>query len=235
MSYKITLTDIDRDGPTSVTRQLADRFAAAIESGELEPGEKLPPTRALAEEAGVNHLTAARVYRRLAEEGYVTATVGPRHLRPHADAQRRRGARRRLAEPGPPRARAVVLGGVPGRRVRLRGRPQRHLARDGLARAQPLPHRAAGADHPRHPGRGGRRRLHLPDRGRPRATCASSWPSAGARSASRASPRRSSSPPAPSRRSTSPFARWSSRATPSPWSRPPTPACCRCCGPTAPA
>src|SRR4051794_1948527 len=76
MSYKITLTDIDRDGPVSVTRQLADRFVAAIEAGELEPGEKLPPTRALAEEAGVNHLTAARVYRRLADEGYVTATVG---------------------------------------------------------------------------------------------------------------------------------------------------------------
>jgi 2-aminoadipate transaminase len=76
MSYKITLTDIDRGGPASVTSQIADRFAAAIESGELEPGEKLPPTRALAEEAGVNHLTAARVYRRLAEEGYVTATVG---------------------------------------------------------------------------------------------------------------------------------------------------------------
>ncbi|MEJ7717223.1 MAG: hypothetical protein WKF31_04375 [Thermoleophilaceae bacterium] len=30
----------------------------------------------LAEEAGVNHLTAARAYRRLAELGYVTASVG---------------------------------------------------------------------------------------------------------------------------------------------------------------
>ena len=40
------------------------------------PGEKLPPTRALALEAGINHLTAARVYRRLAEAGYVTASVG---------------------------------------------------------------------------------------------------------------------------------------------------------------
>ena len=42
----------------------------------LEPGEKLPPTRELAAEVGVNHLTAARVYRRLAELGYVTASVG---------------------------------------------------------------------------------------------------------------------------------------------------------------
>ena len=34
------------------------------------------PTRELATEAGVNHLTAARVYRKLAELGYVTAQVG---------------------------------------------------------------------------------------------------------------------------------------------------------------
>ena len=40
------------------------------------PGAKLPPTRELAAEAGVNHLTAARVYRKLAELGYVTAQVG---------------------------------------------------------------------------------------------------------------------------------------------------------------
>jgi len=76
MSYKIDLTDLERDGDVSLTRQLADRFARAVEAGLLEPGEKLPPTRALAAEAGINHLTAARVYRRLAEEGYVTASVG---------------------------------------------------------------------------------------------------------------------------------------------------------------
>ena len=76
MSYKLDLTDLDRDGDTSITQQLVDRFVAAIESGELAPGQKLPPTRALASDAGINHLTAARVYRRLAEEGWVTASVG---------------------------------------------------------------------------------------------------------------------------------------------------------------
>src|ERR671924_1601239 len=76
MSYKIDLSDIERGGETSITQQLVDRFADAIESGALEPGEKLPPTRQLAEEVDVNHLTAARVYRRLAELGYVTASVG---------------------------------------------------------------------------------------------------------------------------------------------------------------
>jgi DNA-binding transcriptional MocR family regulator len=76
MSYKVHLSELQRDGETSLTQQLVDRFSAAIESGELEPGEKLPPTRSLAAEAGINHLTAARVYRRLAELGYVTASVG---------------------------------------------------------------------------------------------------------------------------------------------------------------
>jgi 2-aminoadipate transaminase len=76
MSYKIDLSDLKRDAAVSLTQQVVDRFAAAIESGELEPGEKLPPTRELAELVGVNHLTAARVYRRLAELGYVTASVG---------------------------------------------------------------------------------------------------------------------------------------------------------------
>src|SRR5882724_13380437 len=76
MSYNLDLSDLDREGAVSLTQQLIDRFTRAIDTGLLEPGEKLPTTRALAADAGVNHLTAARVYRRLAELGYVTATVG---------------------------------------------------------------------------------------------------------------------------------------------------------------
>ncbi len=91
MSYKLDLSDVRRDGEGSLTQQLVDRFTTAIESGELAPGEKLPPTRRLAEEVGVNHLTAARVYRRLAELGYVTASVGRgtfvRSLAPAAQAE----------------------------------------------------------------------------------------------------------------------------------------------------
>src|SRR3954468_15037247 len=76
MSHKIDLSDLDRGASASITEQLVRRFTEAIEAGKLEPGEKLPTTRALAADAGVNHLTAARVYRRLAEQGYVTASVG---------------------------------------------------------------------------------------------------------------------------------------------------------------
>jgi DNA-binding transcriptional MocR family regulator len=76
MSYKLNLSGLQREGGVSITQQLVDRISAAIEAGELEPGAKLPPTRELAAQAGVNHLTAARVYRKLAELGYVTASVG---------------------------------------------------------------------------------------------------------------------------------------------------------------
>ena len=76
MSHKVRVSDLDRAGSLSVTQQLVDRFTMAIESGRLDPGEKLPPTRELAAAAGVNHLTAARAYRKLAELGFVTAQVG---------------------------------------------------------------------------------------------------------------------------------------------------------------
>jgi 2-aminoadipate transaminase len=80
MSNKFSLSDliatIDRDAEASVTAQLAQAFVTAIEDGRLEPGAKLAPTRELATAAGINHLTAARVYKRLAEEGYVSAQVG---------------------------------------------------------------------------------------------------------------------------------------------------------------
>jgi DNA-binding transcriptional MocR family regulator len=76
MSYKDELSDLDRDGERSLTQQLVDAIAAAIERGELGPGEKLPPTRELAELAEINHLTAVRAYRRLRELGLVSAHVG---------------------------------------------------------------------------------------------------------------------------------------------------------------
>jgi 2-aminoadipate transaminase len=76
MSYKDELSDLTRDGERSLTQQLVDVIAAAIERGELAPDEQLPPTRELAELADVNHLTAVRAYRRLRELGLVTAHVG---------------------------------------------------------------------------------------------------------------------------------------------------------------
>jgi 2-aminoadipate transaminase len=76
MSYKLELSDLEREGERSITQQLVDTISSAIERGELQPGEKLPPTRELAELADVNHLTAVRAYKRLRELGLVSAHVG---------------------------------------------------------------------------------------------------------------------------------------------------------------
>lgn len=85
MSYITQLNDIRAeadaaaatgDARTGVTARIVEIFEAAIAGGELAPGAKLPPTRRLAEEAGVNHLTAARAYKQLAELGLVTSKVG---------------------------------------------------------------------------------------------------------------------------------------------------------------
>ena len=76
MSHKLKVFDIERDGEISITQQLVTHIATLIDTGELAPGARLPATRALAADAGINHLTAVRVYRRLAELGYVTAAVG---------------------------------------------------------------------------------------------------------------------------------------------------------------
>ena len=76
MSHIFGVLDLDRASEVSITQQLTEHIARLIDGGELEPGAKLPATRALAADAHINHLTAVRVYRRLAELGYVAASVG---------------------------------------------------------------------------------------------------------------------------------------------------------------
>ena len=76
MSYALDLSDLRLDTSAPITRQLVDRLVELIDEGVLEPGARLPSTRSLAASAHINHLTAARVYRRLADMGYVTAAVG---------------------------------------------------------------------------------------------------------------------------------------------------------------
>lgn len=76
MSYKLDLSQLQRRGERSITAQLVGFVRSAIERGDLQPGAKLPTTRALAQEAAVNHLTVVRAYRRLAADGFVTAARG---------------------------------------------------------------------------------------------------------------------------------------------------------------
>jgi 2-aminoadipate transaminase len=75
-SYKERLGALERETGVSLIEQIVAAIERAIADGEVMPGDKLPPTRELAGLAGVNHLTAARAYRRLAERGAVVSRVG---------------------------------------------------------------------------------------------------------------------------------------------------------------
>lgn len=67
---------IDRDSSSPLYQQICERVRAWIASGELEPGEKLPPSRELAEKLGINRNTIASAYEELSKTGDVRSHVG---------------------------------------------------------------------------------------------------------------------------------------------------------------
>ncbi len=62
--------------PQTWAEQLRDQIRALIQSGQLQPGDRLPPVRALAQELGVHFNTVARAYRLLAREGWIALRRG---------------------------------------------------------------------------------------------------------------------------------------------------------------
>ena len=66
------LLRLDFSGDAPIYQQIRDQVVAAIASGELRPGERLPTIRALAEECGINMMTASKAYQLLKTEGYIT-------------------------------------------------------------------------------------------------------------------------------------------------------------------
>jgi DNA-binding transcriptional regulator YhcF (GntR family) len=67
---------LDRDSGVPVGTQLARRLRAAIERGELAPGDKLPSLRDAATEAGVNVNTVRAAYATLEADGIVVTEQG---------------------------------------------------------------------------------------------------------------------------------------------------------------
>ena len=66
------LLRLELSGDTPVYQQIRNQVVAAIASGELLPGERLPTIRALAEECGINMMTVSKAYQLLKAEGYIT-------------------------------------------------------------------------------------------------------------------------------------------------------------------
>ncbi|MBE3000129.1 winged helix-turn-helix transcriptional regulator [Nocardiopsis sp. HNM0947] len=55
---------------------VADHISAAVDTGKLRPGSRLPPERELAESYGVSYMTVRRAMKELRERGVVVSVHG---------------------------------------------------------------------------------------------------------------------------------------------------------------
>ena len=55
-----------------IYQQIRNAVVRAIADCQLQPGERLPTVRALAQEAGINSMTVNKAYQLLKQEGYIT-------------------------------------------------------------------------------------------------------------------------------------------------------------------
>jgi len=65
------LMTFDFSSPVPLYIQLRNQIVIGIAEGKLQPGEKLPTIRALAEESGINMMTVSKAYQQLKQEGYI--------------------------------------------------------------------------------------------------------------------------------------------------------------------
>jgi GntR family transcriptional regulator len=63
------LLTLDLSDPRPLHEQIAEAVRRAIASGDVQPGDRLPPARDLASALGVNANTALRALRGLRDEG----------------------------------------------------------------------------------------------------------------------------------------------------------------------
>src|ERR1700733_7669586 len=72
----LAITGLDPTSETPLYRQLFDQLRVLIDSGRLEAGSKLPPTRELAGHLGLNRATVSAAYELLEADGLITGHVG---------------------------------------------------------------------------------------------------------------------------------------------------------------
>ena len=68
--------DLDSTSETPLYRQLGGYVQRLIQNGELQPGDRLPPTRELAGQLGLNRTTVSAAYEWLESEGLILGAVG---------------------------------------------------------------------------------------------------------------------------------------------------------------
>lgn len=65
------ILSLDLKSETPIYQQIYNQIVQGIASGALEPGEKLPTVRGLAEETGINSMTVNKAYQLLKADGYI--------------------------------------------------------------------------------------------------------------------------------------------------------------------
>ena len=79
---------VQLDSDVPLVDQLIRGLRAAIASGEVAPGDELPPVRQLANDLGIHWNTVARAYRTLESQGLVRSARG-RGTRVTSDREKR--------------------------------------------------------------------------------------------------------------------------------------------------
>ncbi len=67
---------VDKGAATPAYRQICERVITLVESGALAPGDRLPPSRVLAQTAGIHRTTVMRAYGELWALGYLESRPG---------------------------------------------------------------------------------------------------------------------------------------------------------------
>ena len=116
------LLHIDLKSAVPVYRQIVDGLRILLVSGELKPGEQLPPVRRLATDLGIHFNTVAEAYRTLAEEGWleIVRRSGARVIAREAP----RSVDRETSQTFQRRLRELVA------EVQARGFPRRRIVRE---------------------------------------------------------------------------------------------------------
>jgi DNA-binding transcriptional MocR family regulator len=68
--------ELDANSSTPIYRQLSSYLTRLIETGDLLPGDRLPPTRELAGQLGLNRTTVSAAYDALEQNGLIKGSVG---------------------------------------------------------------------------------------------------------------------------------------------------------------
>src|SRR5215475_2735065 len=80
----VPLVAVDRRALAPLHRQIYDGYRSAIAAGSLRSGQRIPSTRALAEELGVSRIPVLNAYAQLLSEGYFESRIGAGTLVSHS-------------------------------------------------------------------------------------------------------------------------------------------------------